>query len=101
MKVTVTAPQFNINLNDVVKGLKMAVILPVLTIIYTSLSSGSFLFDWHAIGVAAALGFVGYLIKNFFDKPQVVVSDASPATIEAVKEGAPVQMNNTTTAVKQ
>jgi len=85
MKVQFTAPQFTVNWNDVIKGLKMAVILPVLTIIYTSLSAGSFQFDWHAIGVAAALGFVGYLLKNFFDQPTAVIKD--PDTVQKLKDG--------------
>lgn len=85
MKVQITAPQFNIDLNDVLKGLKMAVLLPVLTIIYTSIQSGSFHFDWKAIGLTAAGGFIAYIIKNFFDPQQVVIKDQK--VVEAVKDG--------------
>lgn len=83
MKVNLTAPQFNIDLNDVLKGLKMAVLLPVLTIVYTSIQSGSFHFDWKTIGLTAAGGFIAYIIKNFFDPQQVVIKDAD--TVAAVK----------------
>lgn len=101
MNANVTAAQFNINWNDVIKGLKMAVLLPVLTIIYTSIQAGSFHFDWHAIGLTAAGGFIAYLIKNFFDAPQIVITNAPKGTIEAVKSGAPISVDDKTTAVKQ
>jgi hypothetical protein len=90
MKVQITAPQFSINLNDVLKGLKMAVLLPVLTIIYTSIQAGSFHFDWKAIGLTAAGGFIAYIIKNFFDQPAAVVKD--PETVQALKNGESVEV---------
>lgn len=101
MNAKVTAAQFNINWNDVIRGLKMAVLLPVLTIIYTSIQAGSFQFDWHAIGLTAAGGFVAYIIKNFFDSSQIVITDAPKETIQAVKDGAPISVDDKTAVVKQ
>ena len=58
--------RFSINWNDLLKGLVMAVVLPVLTTVYETLQHGELVFDWPLIGKTAVLGLVGYLIKNFF-----------------------------------
>ena len=65
-----TSPLFSLNVNDLVKGLIMAVLTPVIYLIEQTIEKGSFTFDWHAIGIAAATGFVGYLMKNFFTPQQ-------------------------------
>ena len=58
--------RFTINWNDVLKGLIVAVILPVLAVIQNSIANGELTFNWKLIGLTAAGGFVSYLIKNFF-----------------------------------
>jgi hypothetical protein len=55
-----------LNLNDILKGLLMAVLTPVVVIIQQSLDAGLFVFDWKSIGLAALSGGVAYLVKNFF-----------------------------------
>ncbi|SRR6188768_1849792 len=88
MATTVTtSKRFSLNWQDIWKGLKMAVILPALTTIYTSLEAGKLDFDWKAIGMTAALGFIGYLIKNFIAPPEIVIKNPSESSIEAVKDG--------------
>lgn len=57
---------FSINWKDVIKGLVIAVILPVLATIQQSISMGELTFNWRLIGLTAAGAFVSYLIKNFF-----------------------------------
>jgi hypothetical protein len=57
---------FSLAWKDVIKGLYMAVILPVLITIQTSLANGELVLDWKKIGITAVVGFIGYLIKNFF-----------------------------------
>ena len=61
-----TSDRFSLTSRDFVKGLIVAVILPVLTIIQQSISHGELTFDWKLIGLTAAGGLVAYLIKNFF-----------------------------------
>ena len=56
----------NINLNDLGKGLILAVLTSVMTIIYTTVQSGSLTFDWKLIGTTALTSAIGYLIKNLF-----------------------------------
>lgn len=55
-----------LNLNDILKGLLMAVLTPVIVVVQQSLEAGIFVFDWKSIGVAALSGGVAYLVKNFF-----------------------------------
>jgi len=85
--ITTSSKQFTLNINDFWKGLIMAVLVPVITIITQSLEAGTLTFNWKAIGIAAIAGFMGYLTKNFFDKPKIVVTDVKDDTIEGVKDG--------------
>lgn len=55
-----------LNFNDILKGLLMAVLTPVVVIVQQSLEAGVFVFDWKSIGIAALSGGVAYLVKNFF-----------------------------------
>lgn len=87
MATVTTSQRFTINWQDIIKGLKVAVILPVLTIIYTSIEAGSFEFDWKKIGLTAIGGFIAYLIKNFFAPAEIVVTNPTKETVNAVKEG--------------
>jgi ABC-type uncharacterized transport system substrate-binding protein len=88
MNVTTSSKQFTLNLNDFWKGLIMAVLTPVVTIVYQSIEAGSLTFNWKAILMAAVAGFMGYLMKNFFDKPKVVVTGIKDDTLNAVIDGA-------------
>jgi len=83
--VTTTSKQFTLNISDVWKGLIMAVILPVLTIIMNSINQGSLTFNWTQIAIAAIGGLIGYLIKNFFTPSSVTIQN--PVLAEKVKEG--------------
>lgn len=85
--VTTSSKQFTLNLNDFWKGLIMAVLTPVVTIVYQSIEAGSLTFNWKAILMAAVAGFMGYLMKNFFDKPKIVVTDVNKEHLEAVEKG--------------
>jgi len=88
MATTVTtSKQFQINFRDVIKGLALAVILPVLNVIYQSIEAGSFEFDWKRIGLLAAGGLIAYLIKNFFSPAEIVLTDVKKETVEAVQDG--------------
>jgi len=83
-----TSKQFTINFRDILKGLSVAVILPVLNVIYQSIEAGSFEFDWKRIGLLAAGGLIAYLIKNFLTPAEIVVSNVKSETIDEIKDGA-------------
>jgi hypothetical protein len=60
------SPFLNIDLNDLGKGLILAVLTSVMTIIYTTVQAGSLAFDWKLIGTTALTSAFGYLLKNLF-----------------------------------
>lgn len=86
-QTTVTSTQFTLNVRDVLKGLLMAVLTPVILIISQSVNAGSLVFNWHSIAIAALSGGLAYLIKNFFTAPQVIMTDVPKETVQQVKEG--------------
>jgi len=57
---------FKLHLRDFIKGAIMAVLVPVLYIIQSSLEAGNLVFNWTQITIAAISGLVAYLIKNLF-----------------------------------
>jgi len=87
MATVTTSSKFTLNSRDVIKGLIIAVILPVLTIIQTSVDSGTLTFNWKAIAIAAVSGFVAYIIKNFLSPAEIVITNPPEKVVEAVKSG--------------
>lgn len=59
----------SLNGKDILKGLLMAVLTPVVLIIQQSLEAGNLTFNWKQIGMAAIAGGLAYLVKNFFSTP--------------------------------
>ena len=57
---------FSLKTRDFIKALVVAVITPVLTIIVTSATAGSLVFDWKAIVTTAVAAGGAYLLKNLF-----------------------------------
>ena len=76
--------QFSLTSRDFLKGLIMAVIVPVLLAIQQSLAAGTVTFNWKALGLTAMASFVGYILKNFLsnDVP------AAQATIQEAQQKA-------------
>lgn len=88
-----TSKQFSVNMIDIMKGLAVAVLTPVFSLMLTSLEAGSFTFDWKIIGTVAASSFLAYILKNFLTPARIVITDKDQ--VEAVKEGdAKVQVVN-------
>jgi hypothetical protein len=56
----------NLNNKDFIKGLIVAVLSAVITIIYNTVQSGSLTFDWKAIGLTALSSAMAYIMKNLF-----------------------------------
>jgi len=67
-------------------GLIVAALSPIVPIITDTINSGNLTFDWKKIALAALGGFVAYIVKNFFDKPKVVITDLKNDTIEGVQD---------------
>lgn len=62
---------------DFVKGLLLAILTSVITIISTTIEAGSLTFDWKLIGKVALVSALGYLTKNLFtnNKGQFAAKD--------------------------
>lgn len=55
-----------LNWADFGKGLLIAVLSAIFTVIYTTVQAGSLTFDWKAIGVTALASALAYISKNLF-----------------------------------
>lgn len=79
MSTTVTTSNFlSLNTTDFLKGLLVAVITPVFTILITSLNAGTLTFDWKAIGITAAIAGLSYLTKNWLSPSATVIKTIPP-----------------------
>jgi hypothetical protein len=56
----------NLNSTDFLKGLVMAVLSTVITVVYQTVEAGSLVFDWKAIGTMALTTALAYIMKNLF-----------------------------------
>jgi len=58
--------RYSLKLRDWLKGLLMAIAVPVLLAVQQSLEAGELTLKWKQLLMAAISGLVAYLIKNFF-----------------------------------
>lgn len=67
----------SLNTTDFLKGLVVAVLTSVLTIIYTSVQSGSLVFDWKTIATTALTSAIAYVSKNLLtnSKEQFLIKE--------------------------
>lgn len=56
----------NLNSSDFLKGLIMAVLSSVITVVYQTVEAGSLTFDWKSIGTIALTSALAYIMKNLF-----------------------------------
>ena len=56
----------NLNSSDFIKGLLMAVLSSVITVVYQTVEAGSLVLDWKAIGTMALTSALAYIMKNLF-----------------------------------
>ena len=71
---TKTSEQFRLNLQDLAKGLLIAVLTPILVVVQSTADAGTLTFDWKAIGMVAIGSGAAYLLKNFFTPAQIIKS---------------------------
>ncbi len=85
MAQVVTSKQYTVNVSDLLKGLIVAIVAPVIASIQDMLSTGKAAFNWRLIGITALSAGVAYLAKNFFSPATTIISKQSPAEIAAIK----------------
>ena len=81
MKTQITSNQFWLSKFDLFKGFIVFVGTPVLYLLQDQIPG----WNVNPLLKAAISAAVTYLLKNFFDKPKVVITDS--ATVEGVKDG--------------
>lgn len=78
---------FSLKLNDWLRGLLLAVVVPVLLAVQQSLSEGSLTLNWKQLGMTAVASLVAYLVKNF------LTNDTATAVKTIEKAGGSVIEN--------
>lgn len=86
MEQIFTSKRFNLKLRDFLKGAIIAIGTPVLDFIQRSIDMGTWQVDWQRAGMIAVSGFLVYIIKNFFDKPKVIITASSNVQADYLKE---------------
>lgn len=74
---------FSLNSKDWIKGLVVAVLTAVITVVYNTIQVGELVLDWKAISVAAISAALAYITKNLLTN-----SNDQLLTKEPVKEEA-------------
>ena len=97
--VTQTSNKGAISVRDLLNSLLAAVVAPVIPIVTESLQAGSLTINWKSIGVAAALGFVTWIAKNFIQPSQTVITGTTPGASVSVTV-PPAGTTATTTQTK-
>lgn len=54
----------SLNSKDFIKGLFIAVLTAVITMLYTSIEAGELMINWKAIGMTAISAALAYITKN-------------------------------------
>ena len=73
-----------LNILDFLKGLLMAVLVPILIVIQTTFENGQLVLDWKLIVTTSLASGIGYLLKNLLS------GKGSP-----IRMGAPNELDDT------
>lgn len=67
-----TSSLFSLNWQDAAKGLLMAVLGAVVSVIVATVKTGNFTFTWESLWHGAVVGGASYLTKNFLTPSQTI-----------------------------
>ena len=59
----------SLGVKDILRGLLIAILTPILVLIQQSIEAGNLVFEWKSLLISGVGGGLAYLIKNFFTKP--------------------------------
>lgn len=71
-KTIITSGLFSLNWRDLLQAFLVAALTPVVFMIYDTVKTGSFSFDWTAILAEAAGGGLLWIIKSFLTPQQII-----------------------------
>jgi uncharacterized membrane protein YvlD (DUF360 family) len=78
------SPFLNLNTKDFLKGLFIAVVTAVITILYTSIQNNVFTFDWKNIGMVALSAALAYIMKNLLTNSKNELLKQEPKVNETI-----------------
>ena len=55
---------FTLNSKETIKGLVVAVLTAVITVVYNTIQAGTLVLDWKSISIAAVSAALAYITKN-------------------------------------
>jgi len=70
----ITSKRFSLKIRDYLKGALLSAGTSVAVALQQSIEKDAFWFNWQYLGKVAVGAFLVYLIKNFLDKPKVVIT---------------------------
>lgn len=68
----------SLNSVDYIKGLLMAVLTAVITVVYTSIQEGAVVFNWKVIAMSALSAALAYITKNFLTNSENKILQPEP-----------------------
>jgi len=77
---------FSLGWRDILRGLAMAVLTPIATLITNSLEKGDFTLNWHLFWLSAVGGAVAYILKNLFTKPDALADGPGGSNPPPIKD---------------
>jgi len=75
--VTSSSSRWKLNTRDLIQGLLMAIITPVIVVIQQSLDLGILTFDIKAIGMAAIAGALAYIVRKLPQSGKILIEKSA------------------------
>lgn len=75
--VTASSNRWTLNTWDLIQGLVMAILTPVIVVIQQSLDLGILTFDVKAIGMAAIAGALAYMLKKLPQSGKILIEKSA------------------------
>ena len=75
--VTASSSRWKLNTRDLIQGLLMAIITPVIVVIQQSLDLGILTFDVKAIGMAAIAGALAYIVRKLPQSGKILIEKSA------------------------
>jgi len=75
--VTSSSSRWKLNTRDLIQGLLMAIITPVIVVIQQSLDLGILTFDVKAIGMAAIAGALAYIVRKLPQSGKILIEKSA------------------------
>jgi len=75
--VTASSNRWTLNTRDLIQGLLMAIITPVIVVIQQSLDLGILTFDVKAIGMAAIAGALAYMLRKLPQSGKILIEKSA------------------------